>query len=337
MNLAKLIKQLQVACEVGVASKKPKEPGAVETEFEAIVADVRRGLEELEGTVSGEKAWELFAGLGKLLNAVEEQQTKVAKSLKAAESETRADFERLQRQLAGLHEDIRHWRMLIIAVIGGANENARTQFNSAGQWAMHYSVVRMTITTFLIGISWGVISFKWDDYSDDLKWTAWAVWALAGLFLGLFTWATLKETEKQKRIKNLIPTIRPSEHRELSKQTRMFIWFPCWVFAILTLPFGLLLNKWETHAIKKPVELFTIVEPANPPQLEVTNKIQGSEISFKSLDFSQSATNIQLLIDELEKIQSAISNSAASSTNAQLQMRETGFSIGIGRREIKSK
>jgi hypothetical protein len=117
----------------------------------------------------------------------------------------------------------------------------------------------------------------------------------------------------------------------------MFIWFPCWVFAILTLPFGLLLNKWETQALKKPVELFTIVEPANPPQLEVTNKIQGSEISFKSLDFSQSATNIQLLIDELEKIQSAISNSAASSTNAQLQMRETGFSIGIGRREIKSK
>lgn len=57
----------------------------------------------------------------------------------------------------------------------------------------------------------------------------------------------------------------------------------------------------------------------------------------QSIEFKQ-------LVDELQKIQSAITNSAAElaarpqPTNmTQLQMRETGFLIGIGQREIESK
>jgi len=78
-----------------------------------------------------------------------------------------------------------------------------SEYSDQGAWARHYSVVRMTLGTFFLTGSIGVIYKKWDDSFDF--WTA----ALAGIILAVgivlflrFTQLTFREMNHQIRIVN---------------------------------------------------------------------------------------------------------------------------------------
>jgi hypothetical protein len=78
-----------------------------------------------------------------------------------------------------------------------------SEYSDQGAWARHYSVVRMTLGTFFLTGSIGVIYKKWDDPFDI--WTA----ALAGIILAVgillflrFTQLTFREMNHQIRIVN---------------------------------------------------------------------------------------------------------------------------------------
>jgi hypothetical protein len=62
-------------------------------------------------------------------------------------------------------------------------------YTESGEWARHFSTVRATVTTFLVGVSVGVLSFGWDKPA----WRIFAaiaagVWVLMLFLLWLFTW-----------------------------------------------------------------------------------------------------------------------------------------------------
>jgi hypothetical protein len=78
-----------------------------------------------------------------------------------------------------------------------------SEYSDQGSWARHYSTVRMTLGTFFLTGSIGVIYKKWDDPFD--RWTA----ALAGIILAVgvilflrFTFMTFREMNHQIRIVN---------------------------------------------------------------------------------------------------------------------------------------
>ena len=66
--------------------------------------------------------------------------------------------------------------------------NRRIRYQEAGQWARHYSTVRMSVTTFLIGLSVTIVSFGWNYWDEKPRvssvQTAAALWLVA---VGLFT------------------------------------------------------------------------------------------------------------------------------------------------------
>jgi hypothetical protein len=86
--------------------------------------------------------------------------------------------------------------------------NRRTRFQENGTWARHYSTVRMTTTTFLVGISLGILSFRWPATAHPrISFVALSgvVWILAVLLFLVFTRLTYGEMEKARRKRDRLP------------------------------------------------------------------------------------------------------------------------------------
>ena len=224
-------------------------------------------------------------------------------------------------------------RAPINALISDFNQNARTQFSDKGAWAMHFSTVRMTIATFLIGISWGVISLKWDDYTPALGVAAIVVWVMAGIFLGIFTNSTCKASEQQKHIKDLFltaaistrdsepksptkllrflcfswcPERATSEKGKLSRKRTLLIWLPFYLFIWLTFCFCGLFLCWWLHTPNKKISWTVLVEP-DPLPYAFTNQIGTNDVKFHTVEHSPGVTNFEYWARELQNYAQALS------------------------------
>jgi hypothetical protein len=179
---------------------------------------------------------------------IEELNTLLGNARKVAQNATSEGWTAIQNRLQQFETELRLWRTMLIGLAGyDVHANARTRFADAGFWAMHFSVVRMTVTTFLITAAWGIVSLKWKEYSPVLSYAAAAVWLLALLFLWFFTRQIVTFSEKQKAFQAEIPTkTKTSTEANMRGPTRFSIWLPFVIFLFMTIGFWTLLHKWAT-------------------------------------------------------------------------------------------
>ena len=155
---------------------------------------------------------EITSEVGNLLKTATSQQTSQAieragelNALLESARQARENAEKSERQevvvdaLRQFESELRMWRTIALNLSGSeAFNNARARFSDAGGWAVHFSIVRMTVSTFFITAAWGLVSIKWNEYSRPLALAALCIWGLAGFFLFIFTRATRERSTKQK-------------------------------------------------------------------------------------------------------------------------------------------
>jgi hypothetical protein len=129
-------------------------------------------------------------------------------------------------------------------------------YREAGEWARHYSTIRMGVPTFLIGTS-VVLLTEGAKSKDGLYLLASLLtWLAAILFLGFYTIKTQQFETLQKQIRHLIDPSWSSRHRDekpkppvvsesdtsIRKPPMEFFSFmkdlPCWLVFIFTCIYG---------------------------------------------------------------------------------------------------
>lgn len=175
---------------------------------------------------------------------------------------TEEDFRTLQSNLAKVEKGVADLdKSLKSLVTGGTTEhilNRRSRFTEHGNWARHYSTVRMTVTTFLVSLSIGILSFKWEPAKGrpDLKFIdlAAGVWVAALFLFLIFTHYTYREMANARRLRRLLPSgdERPSADKKRrpihARQDSA-----SWILIILTGIFALLLLRVANIRFAKPV------------------------------------------------------------------------------------
>jgi len=127
-----------------------------------------------------------------------------------------------------------------------------SEYSDQGSWARHYSTVRMTLGTFFLTGSIGVIYKKWDDQYDPSTVILGGTILAIGIALFLrFTWLTFRRMNDQRGIVN---SYRAALKEPLGRL------FPLGIWDGLVLAFGaavfyaFVVHLWYTHTPKPPPE-----------------------------------------------------------------------------------
>ena len=133
---------------------------------------------------------------------------------------------------------------------GALIENRRVRFEEAGEWARHYSNVRMGVTPFLITLTVGILAFKWDPQVGLLPgpgapfvYLSFTVWVLACFLFFVFTHRTSKQ-EQNANSHRLYLEVQPPKPLPKTKK----YWagdFPSWAMVALMFGFGILMRTIE--------------------------------------------------------------------------------------------
>lgn len=87
-------------------------------------------------------------------------------------------------------------------------DNRKLLYSEHGQWARHFSTVRMTVMTFTITTCSAIIAWKWTGKPPDVQSLVYPVailWAVGVITFWFFTYHTYKKVRSQKRLRDLIP------------------------------------------------------------------------------------------------------------------------------------
>ena len=290
------------------ANGEPKPQDAVEDIFDNYIKEVRQELEKLIAEKQPDKkpvvAASLVAQLQVLLQDVGPQ---IARAQKGSSPE----HFRIADQLRNFAGNLRSWCSVIVTASGDAAANTRARFSDYGAWATHYSMVRMTITTFFVGISWGIVSFKWNDYADELRWAAKVVWGLAGIFLLIFTSLLSYSLYRQKKYKGLLPSLESTSGRSSGFFRRFFggffaTWSPVVFYAFLTWGFWVLLNHWAENRNKTPINWTAIV--SNSAVDKDKRIARANSVDFAAWDqkVDKMAGALERIKDDLDRVNVAM-------------------------------
>ena len=120
-------------------------------------------------------------------------------------------------------------------------QNRRVRFGENGNWARHYSTVRMTTTTILVSLSIGILSFKWDPPAKPALTflnLAGGVWIAALCLFLTFTRYTYGEMERARLRRQALPEgAKPEPGKPLHPRQDP----ASWIMIVVTAAFGLLL------------------------------------------------------------------------------------------------
>lgn len=210
-----------------------------------------------------------------------------------------------------LTQKLRLLRDLIPPARSDLVQNARARFANDGQWAIHYSTVRMTVTTFLVGLSWGIVALQWDRYKPALCFAAWAVWVLTLVLLFTFTFYTKERLLAQRRLLKSLPTPDgkplPTERwwMKADKSVIKVLWYnlgdiSVWIFLVATVGLWGLTQAWKLQSTN---DSMTLVVPGYRETRTVTNTLtifkfplqhwQDSQQIFHPMFAGPAATNNQ--------------------------------------------
>jgi hypothetical protein len=88
------------------------------------------------------------------------------------------------------------------------------EYAEAGEWARHYSSVRMGVPTFLIGVSVLLITDGWKDAEWIYLLSSVLTWVAAIAFLLFYTGMTLRDVKYQKQIRGRLDPKFAERHAE---------------------------------------------------------------------------------------------------------------------------
>ena len=132
-------------------------------------------------------------------------------------------------------------------------QNRRVRFAENGNWARHYSTVRMTTTTFLASLSVGILSFKWNPPAKfDVTFSnlAGGIWIAALCLFLAFSHYTYREMERARRRRRALPEGAQTEaDKSLHPRQDM----ASWLMILLTAAFGLLLLSLSDGGSIRPL------------------------------------------------------------------------------------
>ena len=92
--------------------------------------------------------------------------------------------------------------------------NNRLLYQEAGQWARHFSIIRMTVMTFTVSASTAIIAYLWkgDEVSarggsnTPVAASVAILWTLGLTVFWLFTFASYTQINRQQKRRPLLPT-----------------------------------------------------------------------------------------------------------------------------------
>jgi succinate dehydrogenase hydrophobic anchor subunit len=153
--------------------------------------------------------------------------------------------ENLSEQLAKLSAKVDGIQTRLDLLVTGDTpehiQNRRVRFAENGNWARHYSTVRMTTTTFLVSLSIGILSFKWNPPAKPevtFSNLAGGVWIAALCLFLTFTRYTYGEMERARLRRRALPEGAKTEaDKSLHPRQDM----ASWLMIVVTGVFGLLL------------------------------------------------------------------------------------------------
>jgi hypothetical protein len=124
-------------------------------------------------------------------------------------------------------------------------QNCRTRYQENGSWARHYSTVRMTVATFLVPVSIGILAFNWKPpLHPPISFVALSgvLWSIAVVLFLTFTRLTYGEMEKAREKRARLPDRSQASTNAVSAvHPRSDV--ASWVLALVTIAFGLLLLR----------------------------------------------------------------------------------------------
>jgi hypothetical protein len=99
-----------------------------------------------------------------------------------------------------------------------ANAASIEFYKEYGQWARHYSTVRMTIATFFITASFALLHLRWEKPDWLVALVALIVAAIGAFFFVLFTRSTFKRLRDQIGIVNEIRRAHGKDKEDIAKK-----------------------------------------------------------------------------------------------------------------------
>jgi hypothetical protein len=124
-------------------------------------------------------------------------------------------------------------------------ENRRTRYDDAGEWARHYSTVRMTVATFALTTCVAIIALKGDESSltpEEKIYMGNSVvilWLLGAVIFYVFSYLSYKQSNRQRKYRKDLPTTmidsKNTDNRGPTSITRDFAW---WAVTAITFCFG---------------------------------------------------------------------------------------------------
>ena len=87
-------------------------------------------------------------------------------------------------------------------VTQGTEDQCMEFYKSFGEWARHYSAVRMTVGTFFITVAFTILHLRWDKPDLLLAWSAFGVCLIGFLAFVYFSYVTFKRMSDQMRVVN---------------------------------------------------------------------------------------------------------------------------------------
>jgi hypothetical protein len=146
------------------------------------------------------------------------------------------------------------------------HDHVKSQFSEVGEWARHYSNVRMTVTPVLAALSLGIMQFALDK-SGPVVWipmvSSLVLWLAAIVILLAFTYHTNRTTEHWAYIQYLLfPNAPKDKHnvflfenynpdRQGTKRKTVFSYLdtPAWIGVVLTIIYTVFWFLWACGVI----------------------------------------------------------------------------------------
>jgi hypothetical protein len=169
--------------------------------------------------------------------------------VKQLESKLEAEHELALRLVANFTEESKMFM-----------ENRRTRYDDAGEWARHYSTVRMTVATFALTTCVAIIALKGDKSSSEGKIyignSVAILWLLGVVIFYVFSYLSYRQSNRQRKYRKNLPTSaedsKSTDNRGFTSMTRDFAW---WTVTALTFIFGCFV---VTEACQYVWELFKL-------------------------------------------------------------------------------
>lgn len=98
------------------------------------------------------------------------------------------------------------------------------EYADHGNWARHYSAVRMTLGTFFLTAATGMITLRWDRPQTAVAVAAGVVLGIGVLLFMVFSWFTFDEMKKQRAIVDSYREKLKTGNMEVTKKPSLWKW-----------------------------------------------------------------------------------------------------------------